>query len=1272
MKRISICVSPKRGRIRNFCAQKKSLLLVFALTCTVFGAVAQQKVKDGSTSTTNLPNKDAIVELESANKGMLFSRIALEGTMISAPLSAHVAGMMVYNTAKTSDVVPGIYYNTGSRWILAGAGKASNISYNPTTFEISFLNADNKPVVINLGDVVRQNQTITTLIDNKNGTYTYTAEDGKITTINVPADVINQFEQIANNTTVRQIIQSIVTKTGGNVYYDGKTFTYIDKNGVTQTINIAQIVKENETVTTLVNNNNGTYTYTAEDGKTTVINVPAEVINNFQSIANDNSVKQIIENIVKNTAGNVFYDGANFTYIDVNGVKQIINIAQLVQANETVTTLVKNADGTYTYTNEKNEKVNIDVVGDAVNNIVNLGNLYTTIKNLFNKPETVTSLVYNATDNTLTYTNEEHVANVIDIVTLVRKNQLTTSVMNGVTTEVTSNSSAGNANNTEYKVEVKNGAITTEKLANGAVSNEKIISRAVTADKLGATPADKDKVGVVQTDGSIIYQTLSTANIGGKDLIDEDGSIAVTNGNGATLANSKIKVADGGISTVKLADASVTNGKIGADAITTDKIKDGEVKTADIANAAISTEKINNKAVTATKLDAGAGTNGRIAVADATGNVSYSNTIPGTSVAGDDVTAASNKIILGGTPAGAALKAFSVDVDETKLNLNANQIKGGTAGQVMVVGADLKGAWADQSAVTTVSNNSSANALSTTVNGKTGQAVNIINSNVLTVDAATKSLTSTVNGVESNALDLSPVIAASQKTTTVSNGTNTTAAGTTTGNVTDYKVNVNNASATTTGAVKPGTGLAIDNDGTLSVEVSTITSGKALNSTDLSISAGGATSLLKDVTVDIKSGAVNSDKIADGSVTGTDIAVKTVAATNLTAAGAATGDVATANADGTVTYQAVNASNVINGKNLTAGDASIVIGTGTGATLVDANVKVAVGGICTDKIANGAVTIHKIANAAPYNVMTTDDAGTPAWVPQSSLIPATTVSNLSAVNTLTTTVNGVTGNRVEIINSNTLCLDSTKRFLTSIVNGYISGAIDISPVVTANQKTTTLSNGTNTSVAATTTGNVTDYKVNVPTGCVETLGVVKQAPTNAAVTINAAGELVANANNGLTVANANVQLGGQLNQATTITTTANNTLAVNGLQAGAMTDKIVATDENGILRVVKAAMPRFFYMPSMLLNTETVGATYTVNLYNEYKSQFTNIPASQRSSATSNIPFIPTAAELDYYVTYFDNTVIQIVSVQADGTLTYKVTANAKTSSFVNIVFVVK
>ncbi|QPH40145.1 beta strand repeat-containing protein [Pedobacter endophyticus] len=1184
MKRISICVSPNRGRIRNFCAQKKSLLLVFALTCTVFGAVAQQKVKDGSISTTNLPNKDAIVELESANKGMLFSRIALEGTMVSAPLSAHVAGMMVYNTAKTSDVVPGIYYNTGSRWILAGAGKASNISYNPTTFEISFLNADNKPVVINLGDVVRQNQTITTLIDNKNGTYTYTAEDGKITTINVPADVINQFEQIANNTTVRQIIQSIVTKTGGNVYYDGKTFTYIDKNGVTQTINIAQIVKDNETITTLVNNNNGTYTYTAENGKTTVINVPAEVINNFQSIANDNSVKQIIENIVKNTAGNVFYDGANFTYIDVNGVKQIINIAQLVQANETVTTLVKNTDGTYTYTNEKNEKVNIDVIGDAVNNIVNLGNLYTTIKNLFNKSETVTSLVYNATDNTLTYTDEAHVANVIDIVTLVRKNQLTTSLTNGITTEVSSTSSASNASNTEYKVEVKNGAITTEKLA----------------------------------------------------------------------------------------DASVTNGKIGADAITTDKIKDGEVKTADIADAAISTEKINNKAVTAAKLDAGTGTNGRIAVADAAGNVSYSNTMPGTSIAGEDVTAASNKIILGGTPAGAALKRFSVDVDETKLNLNANQIKGGTAGQVMVVGADLKGAWVDQSAVTSVSNNSSANALNTTVNGKTGQDVKIINSNVLTMDAATKSLTSTVNGVASNALDLSAAIAASQKTTTVSNGTNTTATGTTTGNVTDYKVNVNNASATTTGAVKPGSGLAIDNDGTLSVEVSTITSGKALNSTDLSISAGGATSLLKDVTVDIKSGAVNSDKIADGSVTGTDIALKTVAATNLTAAGAATGDVATANADGTVTYQAVNAANVINGKNLTAGDASIVIGTGTGATLVDANVKVAVGGICTDKIANGAVTINKIANAAPYNVMTTDDAGTPAWVPQSSLIPATTVSNLSAVNTLTTTVNGVTGNGVEIINSNALCLDSTRRFLTSIVNGYISGAIDISPVVTATQKTTTLSNGTNTSVASTTTGNVTDYKVNVPTACIETLGVVKQAPTNAAVTINAAGELVANANNGLTVANANVQLGGQLNQATTITTTANNTLAVAGLQPGTMTDKIVAADDNGILRVVKAAMPRFFYMPSMLLNTETVGATYTVNLYNEYKSQFTNIPASQRSSATSNIPFIPTAAELDYYVTYFDNTVIQIVSVQADGTLTYKVTANAKMSSFVNIVFVVK
>src|SRR5690606_5788732 len=86
------------------------------------------------------------------------------------------------------------------------------------------------------------------------------------------------------------------TYVGGNVYYDGTEFTYVDAAGDTHVINFADIVQANETVTTLVNNNDGTYTYTNEAGATFVIDVPSSVVNQFEEIYNDIVNEQIIVN----------------------------------------------------------------------------------------------------------------------------------------------------------------------------------------------------------------------------------------------------------------------------------------------------------------------------------------------------------------------------------------------------------------------------------------------------------------------------------------------------------------------------------------------------------------------------------------------------------------------------------------------------------------------------------------------------------------------------------------------------------------------------------------------------------------------------------------------------------------------------------------------------------------------------------------------------------------------------------------------------------------
>ncbi|WP_229707558.1 hypothetical protein, partial [Sphingobacterium alkalisoli] len=194
-------------------------------------------------------------------------------------------------------------------------------------------------------NIVAANETNTTLIDNNDGTYTYTSEDGTVTVVDVPASVINQFEEVVN---------------GGPVTVNGNTYTSIEEY-------IENIVAANETNTTLIDNNDGTYTYTSEDGTVTVVDVPASVINQFEEVVN---------------GGPVTVNGNTYTSIEEY-------IENIVAANETNTTLIDNNDGTYTYTSEDGTVTVVDVPASVINQFEEVvnggpvtvnGNTYSTIE----------------------------------------------------------------------------------------------------------------------------------------------------------------------------------------------------------------------------------------------------------------------------------------------------------------------------------------------------------------------------------------------------------------------------------------------------------------------------------------------------------------------------------------------------------------------------------------------------------------------------------------------------------------------------------------------------------------------------------------------------------------------------------------------------------------------------------------------------------------------------------------------------------------------------
>lgn len=206
------------------------------------------------------------------------------------------------------------------------------------------------------------------------------------------------------------------------------------------------------------------------------------------------------------------------------------------------------------------------------------------------------------------------------------------------------------------------------------------------------------------------------------------------------------------------------------------------------------------------------------------------------------------------------------------------------------------------------------------------------------------------------------------------------------------------------------------------------------------------------------------------------------------------------------------------------------------------------------------------------------------------------------------------------------------------------------------------------------------------------------------------------ANNGLNLNNSTIQLGGNLTKSTTITNTANYNLILETTSTGStgklmitgldktkvqetintgsvsgITQHVLAVDANNVVRALKATMPKFFYMPSIIVPTTNsqfvaintsagesfndANRTGILNLYERYKVQFgtTGTVLQPSSPNAPTLPVLP-ASELHYYVTWYDVNVFESVRLDANGKMTYvvKLGADVTLGSFMNIIFAVK
>ncbi len=102
----------------------------------------------------------------------------------------------------------------------------------------------------------------------------------------------------------------------------------------------------------------------------------------------------------------------------------------------------------------------------------------------------------------------------------------------------------------------------------------------------------------------------------------------------------------------------------------------------------------------------------------------------------------------------------------------------------------------------------------------------------------------------------------------------------------------------------------------------------------------------------------------------------------------------------------------------------------------------------------------------------------------------------------------------------------------------------------------------------------------------------------------------------------------------------------------------------------KDAQNGFFYMPTIAVDASTVVSGKTIDLYDEYKKQFT--APTKNPAAPVNIPYFMNPTDLYYYITNYDTDVLANVSINNNGVMTYDVKAESDYDSFMTVVFVLK
>lgn len=302
---------------------KKNILTLTFIVST-FAAYSQVGIG------TLEPDNASMLDVVAGNKGILIPRVNLLSiydvtTVVGSVNGKYENSLLVFNKTNNSAITPGFYYWYENRWSrLLNQEDFIKMSLNVRN---NAVNVVNEVMVItdtegnSISIPISALNIVTTLVNNQNGTYSYTSENGTETLIDVPTDVQNNFQQIVNNQNVQGVLNQIITQTKHLVKFDGTNFNYIDDNGLDQTISWEDLVQTHQKKYQLVNGEN-----TQVESLTDVNNTIWKVNVNKASGATNNQVSTL--GVVKESDTNplitINQAGAlSLNYENINQVKEI-------------------------------------------------------------------------------------------------------------------------------------------------------------------------------------------------------------------------------------------------------------------------------------------------------------------------------------------------------------------------------------------------------------------------------------------------------------------------------------------------------------------------------------------------------------------------------------------------------------------------------------------------------------------------------------------------------------------------------------------------------------------------------------------------------------------------------------------------------------------------------------------------------------------------------------------------------------------------------------